>query len=96
MLALVRALRGRPRDAGEDLAVPGTAGRELLNANTRALNKGPYIVDAAHVLDDILTRMQAHQHKKSSMLRGTSTSPNASLLHDSQEPRWHGEGTERQ
>ena len=37
VLALVRALRGRPRDAGEDLAVPGTAGRELLDANTRAL-----------------------------------------------------------
>ena len=33
------------------------------------LNKGPYIVDAVRVLDDILTRMQTHQHKKTSMLR---------------------------
>jgi len=33
------------------------------------LNKGPYIVDAVHILDDILMRMRAHQHKKSSMLR---------------------------
>jgi len=33
------------------------------------LNKGPYIVDAVHVLDDILRRMQAHQQKKRSMLR---------------------------
>jgi len=33
------------------------------------LNKGPYIVDAVQMLDDILTRMQAHQYKKSSMLR---------------------------
>ncbi|MBM3818822.1 MAG: pyruvate kinase [Acidimicrobiia bacterium] len=33
------------------------------------LNKGPFIVDAVRVLDDILRRMQAHQHKKSAMLR---------------------------
>lgn len=33
------------------------------------LNKGPYIVQAIQLLDDILTRMQAHQHKKTSMLR---------------------------
>ena len=33
------------------------------------LNKGPYIVDAVRLLHDILTRMQAHQHKKTSMLR---------------------------
>lgn len=33
------------------------------------LNKGPYIVDAVRTLDDILTRMQAHQRKKSAMLR---------------------------
>ncbi|MBF9251986.1 pyruvate kinase [Pontibacter sp. 172403-2] len=32
------------------------------------LNKGPYIVQAIQLLDDILTRMQAHQHKKTSML----------------------------
>ncbi|OGU19954.1 MAG: pyruvate kinase [Hydrogenophilales bacterium RIFOXYD1_FULL_62_11] len=33
------------------------------------LNKGPYIVSAVRVLDDILLRMQAHQAKKRSMLR---------------------------
>jgi pyruvate kinase len=33
------------------------------------LNKGPYIVDAVRVLDDILRRMQRHQAKKSSLLR---------------------------
>jgi pyruvate kinase len=33
------------------------------------LNKGPHIVDAIRVLDNILQRMQAHQSKKRSMLR---------------------------
>jgi pyruvate kinase len=33
------------------------------------LNKGPYIVAAVRILDDILRRMQAHQEKKRSMLR---------------------------
>jgi pyruvate kinase len=33
------------------------------------LNKGPYILEAVRTLDDILTRMQAHQRKKSAMLR---------------------------
>jgi len=33
------------------------------------LNKGPYAVTAVRVLADILKRMQAHQEKKSSMLR---------------------------
>jgi pyruvate kinase len=33
------------------------------------LNKGPYIVEAIRVLDDILRRMQSHQSKKRSMLR---------------------------
>jgi pyruvate kinase len=33
------------------------------------LNKGPYIVDAVRALDSILSRMQAHQRKKSPMLR---------------------------
>ncbi len=33
------------------------------------LNKGPHIVQAVQVLDDILQRMQAHQLKKRSMLR---------------------------
>ena len=33
------------------------------------LNKGPHILSAVRALDDILTRMQAHQHKKTAMLR---------------------------
>jgi len=33
------------------------------------LNKGPHIVAAVRVLDDILRRMQAHQSKKRSMMR---------------------------
>jgi pyruvate kinase len=33
------------------------------------LNKGPYVVSAVRVLDNILRRMQAHQAKKGSMLR---------------------------
>jgi len=33
------------------------------------LNKGPHIVTAVRVLDDILRRMQSHQSKKRSMLR---------------------------
>ncbi len=33
------------------------------------LNKGPYVVSAVRVLDDILRRMQEHQAKKRAMLR---------------------------
>lgn len=33
------------------------------------LNKGPYILHALSVLDNIITRMQAHQHKKTSQYR---------------------------
>lgn len=33
------------------------------------LNKGPYIIQAVKVLDDILRRMHGHQAKKSAMLR---------------------------
>jgi pyruvate kinase len=33
------------------------------------LNKGPYIIQAVKMLDDILKRMQTHQFKKQSMLR---------------------------
>jgi pyruvate kinase len=33
------------------------------------LNKGPHVLSAVRVLDDILRRMQAHQTKKRSMLR---------------------------
>ncbi|WP_242927843.1 pyruvate kinase [Pontibacter vulgaris] len=33
------------------------------------LNKGPHIIQAINMLDDIVNRMQAHQNKKTSMLR---------------------------
>jgi pyruvate kinase len=33
------------------------------------LNKGPYLLDAVSVLDDVLGRMEAHQSKKTSRLR---------------------------
>jgi pyruvate kinase len=33
------------------------------------LNKGPFVIDAVKVLDDVLRRMQSHQAKKSSLLR---------------------------
>ena len=33
------------------------------------LNKGPHVLSAVRVLDDILRRMQAHQAKKRAMLR---------------------------
>lgn len=38
------------------------------------LNKGPYIVEAARFLDNVLGRMQAHQEKKRAMLRRLSVS----------------------
>ena len=36
------------------------------------LNKGPHIIGAIRMLDDILRRMQGHQHKKASILRKLS------------------------
>jgi pyruvate kinase len=33
------------------------------------LNKGPYILEAVRVLDNILQRIQSHQRKKKAMLR---------------------------
>jgi pyruvate kinase len=33
------------------------------------LNKGPYVVDAIRMLDDVLGRMRGHQSKKRSLLR---------------------------
>jgi pyruvate kinase len=38
-------------------------------AESVMLNKGPHIVDAIRVLDNILRRMGAHQQKKRSLLR---------------------------
>ncbi|HCA26757.1 MAG TPA: pyruvate kinase [Betaproteobacteria bacterium] len=60
----------------ETMAKRGTRSRpELTDAamGVRAecvmLNKGPYILDALRVLNNILSRMEAHQHKKISRLR---------------------------
>lgn len=60
----------------ESLAKKGTPSRaEITDAamGERAecvmLNKGPHIVEALRVLDDILRRMQGHQNKKSPRLR---------------------------
>jgi len=60
----------------ETLAKEGVASRaEITDAamGDRAecvmLNKGPYVVHAVRVLDDILRRMQGHQAKKRAMLR---------------------------
>ena len=39
------------------------------------LNKGPYILEAVAVLDDILARMQQHQNKKFSLLRALKQWP---------------------
>jgi pyruvate kinase len=38
------------------------------------LNKGPHVVEAVRVLDDILARMEAHQDKRSPLLRPLSIS----------------------
>lgn len=44
------------------------------------LNKGPYILDAVRVLDDILRRMEKHQSKKRSMLRHLRLADHLSCL----------------
>ena len=41
------------------------------------LNKGPHLVEAVRVLDDILCRMEAHQSKKSARLRPLRLSTSA-------------------
>jgi pyruvate kinase len=56
------------------------------------LNKGPYVVEAVRVLDDVLTRMQDHQRKKRSLLRrlrawGPAAAPPASAGCLSESPR---------
>jgi pyruvate kinase len=53
------------------------------------LNKGPHIVKALTTLSDILTRMQAHQSKKSAMLRELSVAhmENLAIPIDSLPPR---------
>ncbi|MCD6707677.1 MAG: pyruvate kinase [Thiobacillus sp.] len=57
------AREGRPSRAEITDAAMG------LRAECVMLNKGPYVVSAVRVLDDILRRMHAHQAKKRSMLR---------------------------
>ena len=44
------------------------------------LNKGPYILEAVRVLDDILQRMEKHQNKKRSMLRHLRLADRLSVL----------------
>ena len=41
------------------------------------LNKGPHIVETVRLLDDILTRMQGHQHKRTPTLRPLSVAGEA-------------------
>ena len=60
----------------DTLARTGIASRaEITDAASGAraecvmLNKGPMIVAAIATLDDILTRMASHRHKKTSLLR---------------------------
>jgi pyruvate kinase len=33
------------------------------------VNKGPHVLEAVALLDEVLTRMQAHRHKKTAGLR---------------------------
>jgi pyruvate kinase len=60
----------------ENFVTTGTPSRaEVTDAAMSAraecvmLNKGPYIAEGVTILDDVLTRMQAHQRKKSAQLR---------------------------
>ncbi len=60
----------------ENLAQKGQASRAEITdaamggrAECVMLNKGPYILEAVRMLDDILQRMQSHRHKKKAMLR---------------------------
>jgi pyruvate kinase len=46
------------------------------------LNKGPYIVEAVRILDDILGRMRTHQEKKRSMLRKLRLASSFSASHN--------------
>jgi len=75
----------------ESLAKNGVPSRSEITdaaAGERAecvmLNKGPFIVTAVRVLDDILRRMQAHQDKKVSMLPELHV---ADAFHGSSGPR---------
>ena len=68
--------QGRGTQVLENLAKGGVPSRAEISdaaiagrAECVMLNKGPHIVKAVRVLDDILRRMQGHQSKKRSMLR---------------------------
>jgi pyruvate kinase len=75
-------LRGRSRSSdlgdagsrelgkeGHALAIRNHGSAMGERAECVMLNKGPYAVTCVRVLADILKRMQAHQQKKSSLLR---------------------------
>jgi len=62
------ARTGRPSRAEvTDAAMSG-------RAECVMLNKGPHVAEAVRFLDDVLARMQAHQHKKRARLRRLSIS----------------------
>jgi len=47
------------------------------------LNKGPFIAEAIAILDDVLTRMEAHQLKKTPQLRALTGVIDGQALYDS-------------
>jgi pyruvate kinase len=60
----------------ENLVAKGTPSRAEMTDAAMAeraecvmLNKGPYLPEAVTILDDVLTRMRAHQLKKTPQLR---------------------------
>jgi hypothetical protein len=55
------------------------------------LNKGPHIVDAVCVLDDILRRMAHHQAKKRSMLRQLALATHFDKMHSRARPHLHAD-----
>ncbi|MBC8161730.1 MAG: hypothetical protein H7Z42_10980, partial [Roseiflexaceae bacterium] len=64
----------------ESLAKQGTPSRAEVSdvvlaerAECVMLNKGPYIAEAVRWLDDVLLRMQAHQHKNKAQLRALNS-----------------------
>lgn len=72
----------------ETLAKQGTPSRAEITdaamghrAECVMLNKGPHIVEAMRVLDDILKRMDAHQSKKRAMLRPLSVAMDFDGVH---------------
>ncbi len=64
----VRIMVTMPTDAANDPRLVSDAANSQ-RAVCVMLNKGKHIVKALQTLDNILQRMQSHQHKKRSMLR---------------------------